>query len=84
MDSFESNTHSFIVKIWLEENGRIHWRGHITHIPGGERRYLDDLEEIARFIRPHLQAMGVSLERKVEPEPLLKRCRLFKRKSRES
>ena len=63
MQSFESKTHSFIVKIWLEataeEAGRASWRGHITHVPDGERRYVKGLNEIPAFIAPYLEEMGV-------------------------
>jgi hypothetical protein len=65
MGNVEAETHSFIVKIWFEETsvstGRALWRGHVTHVPGGERRYLQDLEEIASFILPYLEAMGVRI-----------------------
>jgi len=59
----EFNLHSFIVKIWLEEtaeeDGRATWRGHVTHVPGGERRYIQDLDQIRDFIIPYLEEMGV-------------------------
>jgi hypothetical protein len=65
MNQYESNTHSFIVKIWLEETaeeaGQATWRGHITHVSDGERRYLKDLDGITAFIAPHLEQMGVKL-----------------------
>ena len=64
MDLSESYTHSFVVKIWLEDETHVRWRGHITHVPGGERQYVDDLSEIPDFIAPYLEAMGV------EPPPL--------------
>lgn len=55
---------SFIVKIWregtAEEAGQVVWRGHITHVPGGKRRYLKDLAELVAFIKPYLMAMGVT------------------------
>ena len=64
-DLFEANTHPFILKIWLEETaeeaGRATWRGHITHVPSGERRYIQDLDGIAAFISPYLEEMGVRL-----------------------
>ena len=54
---------SFIIKTWLEENveetGRAIWRGHITHVPSGERRYLTNLSEMIAFILPYLRQMGV-------------------------
>ena len=66
MDLWEANTHSFVVRIWLEEAagdvGPATWRGHITHVLSGERRYLKDLDGIIAFIAPYLEAMGVRLE----------------------
>ncbi len=63
MGLLETNTHSFIIRIWLEETdeeaGRVTWRGHITHVPSGERRYLKDLDDILAFIAPRLKEMGV-------------------------
>jgi hypothetical protein len=65
MDLLEFNTHSFIVKVWLEETteeaDRAVWRGHITHVPSGERHYLKDLDDITAFIAPYLEKMGVKL-----------------------
>jgi hypothetical protein len=62
MEPTESRTHSFIIKIWLEEetdeSGRMVWRGHITHVPGGERQYIQDLSAISSFIRPYLGLLG--------------------------
>jgi len=59
MHSFESKTHSFIVKIWLEEiahhTDNARWRGHITHVPDGARRYLESVNEIPEFISPYLK-----------------------------
>ena len=61
--SAEFNVHSFIVKVWLEEEATKSsdtiWHGHITHVPSGERRYLKNLDEIALFIQPYLEAMGI-------------------------
>lgn len=65
-DEFEATTHPFIVKIWLEETaeeaGQAVWRGHITHVPSGERRYLKELDDITAFVAPYLEGMGVRLE----------------------
>lgn len=63
MDLPEATTNSFIIKIWLEETleetGQIVWRGHITHVPSGERVFIKDLDEIAAFIKLYLRKMGV-------------------------
>ena len=60
-----SDTHSFIVKVWLEETveeaGRATWRGYITHVPDDDRRYLRDLASIPFAIAPYLEQMGVRL-----------------------
>jgi len=63
----EIRGHSFIVKIWVEEvvtrtrAGK--WRGRITHVPDGEKRYLHDLKEIVSFIAAYFPAMGVKPRR---------------------
>lgn len=63
--SIEANTHSFIVKIWLEETpqgaGSAQWRGHITHVPTGRRRHLKDLNDAALFLIPYLEAMNADV-----------------------
>ena len=62
---YEATTYPFIVKIWFEETpaetGRAIWRGHITHVPSGEKRYLRDLDDITDFISPYLEGMGVKI-----------------------
>ena len=77
MEQNESHSQSFIVKIWLEEtleeDGRATWRGHITHVPGGERRYLKQLSDIVAFILPYLNKMGVRGDRRWRKWQWLKR-----------
>jgi hypothetical protein len=64
-DPVEPDPQSFIVRIWLEETaeeaGQARWRGHITHVPSGERRYLKDLSDLCLFIAPYLESMKVRL-----------------------
>jgi hypothetical protein len=59
----EPNVHSFIIKLRLEkglrEAGPTTWHGYITHVPSGRRSYLSDLDGIAAFITPYLEAEGV-------------------------
>lgn len=52
----ESTVHSFIVKLWQEDDemGKSKWHGHITHVPDAGRRYLQDLRDIISFIEPYL------------------------------
>jgi hypothetical protein len=65
----EFHLHSFIVKIWLEETaeeaGGATWRGHVTHVPSGERRYIQDLDQVRDFIVPYLEEMGVRFRARV-------------------
>ncbi len=67
MVSIESNTHAFILKIWLEETPEdttgARWRGHITHAYTGDRCYLQELEDIIAFVAPYLAGMEVKLRR---------------------
>lgn len=65
MDLDETTTCLFSVKIWIEETaeeaGQATWRGHITHVSSGERRYVEDLDDITVFVVPYLERMGVKL-----------------------
>jgi hypothetical protein len=65
LDAFEARIQSFVVKIWLEEDAQTdrsaRWRGSITHVPSGNRRYFQDLDEIRTTISPYLEAMGVDM-----------------------
>lgn len=57
MDLSESTLHSFIIKLWLEAGGKsepIVWRGYITHVPTGDRRYLKRLSDITDFVQEYL------------------------------
>jgi len=62
MDTIESKVHSFIVKLWLEdagdEAGSESWRGLVTHVPSGERRYLHKLDDILSFVKPYVPEVG--------------------------
>jgi hypothetical protein len=79
----ETTTHSFIVRIWLEEpagkGGSAMWRGHITHVPSGKRRYLKELGDIVDFVQPYLEAMGVRPSWWTKARRWLKRRRFFPR-----
>lgn len=58
------DTTSYIVRVWIEhreiEGAPVEWRGSIEHVPSGMTRYLTDLDELGRFIRPFLEVLGVS------------------------
>lgn len=62
MDEPESNAETFVVRLWLEGGGdegpRV-WRGHITHVMSGERRYVQSLEGIDAFIARFMRRMDI-------------------------
>lgn len=66
MIDFETSTRAFIVRIWLErreiEGAAPEWRGVIEHVSTGERNYFKQLTEIATYLVPHLQEMGIPLD----------------------
>lgn len=66
----EDNATAYIVRVWLEprevNDAPVQWRGSIEHVASGRTKYLTDLDEIARFIRPFLEAMGVSFRKPEE------------------
>lgn len=61
----QANVQSFVLRVWLEESreeaGRTLWRGHITDIGTGERRYVQDIDGIVAFLVPRLSQMGASV-----------------------
>jgi hypothetical protein len=61
MQSLESISHSFIVRVWREEpdTTAAAWRGEITHVPDGRRRRLEGLGDVREFIAPYLAELGV-------------------------
>jgi hypothetical protein len=65
-----TKTRTFILRLWLEnaqENGRMTWRGQITHVLTRKKQYVKSLEEIDEYIRLHLQEMGAGIEPAVKP-----------------
>jgi hypothetical protein len=75
----QSSTHSFIIRLRIEESGEeeglITWRGYITHVPGGERRYLQSLDDISNFIATYLAATGARPMKKSFVAQWLRRLR---------
>ncbi|MDX1665194.1 MAG: hypothetical protein R3272_15485 [Candidatus Promineifilaceae bacterium] len=69
MNLLETTTHSFVIKIWLEETadeaGRGRWRGRITHVGSRKHCYFEELVDIPRFVSPFVEEMehGPSLRR---------------------
>ena len=66
MDLGAGQSHSFIIRIWVEETaaeGHPRWRGRITSIPDGNRHYFVDLVEIERHVAPYLAQMGMPVRR---------------------
>jgi hypothetical protein len=58
MDPLEPGSQSFVVKVWLEAEAapgeRTIWRGNVTHVGSGERRYFADLADLPALIAPYL------------------------------
>jgi hypothetical protein len=56
---FEPQTHSFLVRYWREQAvnqaGQQVWRGHVTHVASGARRYIQHHSEVVPFIGAYLQ-----------------------------
>jgi hypothetical protein len=63
VDSIQPNTHSFVIKVWvnevIQEQEPIVWQGRITHVPSGQVRHFVNVDEIAAFVTPYLQQLGV-------------------------
>ena len=67
MDIPEPKMHSFIVKLWLEEPGSktetAGWHGYVTHVPSGERRYLQNLDDILSFVKSYVVEINEDVSR---------------------
>jgi hypothetical protein len=61
----EPNTHAFVIKVWREDGDlavdSAAWRGHITHVASGQRRYVTSLRELDSFIGGYLQELYIRL-----------------------
>jgi hypothetical protein len=59
----QDTSHSFIARFWLEpreiKDAKPIWRGVVEHVASGQRRYLEDLDEVKAFITVHLQDTGI-------------------------
>ncbi len=66
MEILDADISSFVIRAWIEESGNEQcgatWRGHITHVASGKRRYFQDLQYIASFITPYLEHQGVRFD----------------------
>jgi len=66
----EDNATAYIVRVWVErrevEDAPVAWRGSIEQVASDRIKYLTDLDEIARFIRPFLEALGVTFGKPID------------------
>ena len=62
-DRGQATSHTFIARFWLErreiKDAKPIWRGVVEHVISGERRYLEDLDEIKTFITCYLQETDI-------------------------
>jgi hypothetical protein len=79
MALLEDSTQVFIVRVWLEpreiHDAPVAWRGVIEHVPGGERRYVLDLDDIPANIAPFLEELGIDLGTRWRLRKWLRRCK---------
>jgi hypothetical protein len=74
MSSIQDNSHTFIARFWLEsreiKNAKPIWRGVIEHVASGQRRYLQDLDEVKAFVASYLQGKGIMPQKKLAGQDL--------------
>jgi len=72
VDLFEDNSHSFIVRFWLEpreiKDAKPVWRGVVEHVASGRKLYLKNLEEIKAFIKSYIGEIDEQI--RSEPQTL--------------
>lgn len=61
----ELGTHSFIVKVWLDEpkehETRADWHGQVTHVATGERCHFQRVSEMLVFLQLYLNELHIQL-----------------------
>ena len=82
LDLFETSTHAFVIRIWLEdtagEDANNLWRGYITHIPSGDKQYIQNLSEIFFFVISYIEKIGIKIPFKWRIAKLVRRKRYRK------
>jgi hypothetical protein len=65
---------SFIVRIWLEEapgdDRGPAWRGSVTHVPSGEKRYFESLARLMHYMALYLDKMGIASKHDANTPPM--------------
>lgn len=64
-------------ELWDIEGATPEWRGHITHVPSGERCYIRDLDEIPAFIASYLKGVGGKFQKWRRRQPWLRRLKMY-------
>lgn len=81
VDTFESGTHSFLVRLWVEERstetGQAIWHGQIIHVPSGQRRTLQDPHDILTFLMPYFAEMGVQFGMRAQVKRWLRQLKFM-------
>lgn len=58
MTYFESEAHSFLVRLWRENRDdpseTAEWRGWIEHVQSGERRYFQEPQTVTKIISAYI------------------------------
>ncbi len=75
MSRQRTGTHSFVVKIWAEDDAELPpdasdasppdsmpWRGSVTHVATRERVYFYRLPHVVSILAPYVQEMGGELD----------------------
>ena len=79
MSRQRTGTHSFVVKIWAEDDAELPpdasdmsppdsmlWRGSVTHVATRERVYFYRLSHVVSILVPYVQEMGGDLDELTE------------------
>jgi len=65
LETYESNTHVFMFKIWLEERAegcrKAKWRGYIIHLLSGSKQYINDFNDVIHFTFPYLENLNIRI-----------------------
>lgn len=71
MTMFEAESHSFVLRLWLEHDGAVaapgEWRGWLDHVQTGRRYYFRELTAIERIVADCLDRVEDPADQLFEP-----------------
>ena len=53
-DEVRRESHSFVLRIWRQEQESLVWRGRVQHAASGQTHYFDDIADLLAFVEAYV------------------------------